>query len=103
MQTTATKLSGSTTNMDARPKLTEDEIADGLRQGIVVIRFVRANNTERTIRATLNPALLPPMKHPQSDIGTMAFSSVQPVYDVDLNEWRAFRWDRLLEATLDGA
>jgi len=74
--------------------LTKDQVKDMLRAGEVTIEFEKADGTMRPMRATLKESLLPEVpattnrtRKPNDD--------VLAVFDVRVNGWRSFRWDRL--------
>jgi hypothetical protein len=69
----------------------KDFILYSLRNFITTINFTKKDGTERTMRCTLMESVLPPR---DPDTGVKAHSSdVQPVWDVEAQGWRSFRWD----------
>jgi hypothetical protein len=68
-----------------------------LETGIVSLRFRKRDGSIRDMRATLVPDLI--------GIATYSIARgpehVQCVWDVDKDEWRSFRWDSLLEHSLE--
>jgi len=73
----------------------KDEIQAYLISGLCSVTFTKKDGTERTIVGTTNIDLIPADKAPKST-GRVQNSDVQPVYDVDLDEWRSFRWDSVI-------
>lgn len=71
------------------------EILSYLNSGLCRVTFTKKDGTERTITGTLQQDLIPVDKRPK---GTDRVHSVevQPVYEVDLDEWRSFRWDSVI-------
>lgn len=72
-----------------------EEVITCLQEGIVEIKFVKVNGEERTMLATLNEDLIPLDLRPT---GSKRESNpeVQPVFDVEADGWRSFRWDALM-------
>jgi len=66
----------------------------------VLVTFVKADGTERTMPCTLNEDLLP--KSQQANNERKYNSNVCVVFDPDRQVWRSFRWDRMkrIEFTL---
>lgn len=60
----------------------------------VILNFTKADGSDRRMRATLRDAAIDyqkssaDRKHPDNNIS-------QPVWDLDANAWRSFRWDSL--------
>lgn len=77
--------------------MNESEIKSALREGIVEIIFTKKDGSERTLFATTNLEDIPSDKHP---IGTSKHLSdeVCRCFDVQIKEWRSFRWDSVISA-----
>ncbi len=77
--------------------MNESEIKSALRDGIVTIVFIKKDVTERTLFGTTNFDEIPIDKHP---IGTNRALSdeVCRCFDVQIGEWRSFRWDSVISA-----
>jgi len=71
------------------------EIEHYLRSGLCQITFTKKDGTERTITGTLNNDLIPSDKVPKNTDRSVN-EEVQPVYEVDLDSWRSFRWDSVI-------
>ena len=73
----------------------KNDIVPLLCSGLCEITFTKKDGTERTIVGTLMNDLIPVDKQPK---GTDRVHSVdvQPVYEVELDEWRSFRWDSVV-------
>lgn len=79
------------------------ELLARLREGEVTIVFLKADETERTLRGTLNEDLIGPEPIVDNPLGPKKPKhhrkrnpEVQVIYDLDANEWRSFRWDSLV-------
>jgi len=71
-------------------------VKDALKTGEVFINFIKKDGSNRVMRCTTKPALVPEEFTPK---GTKAASDeVQSVFDLDENHWKSFRWDSLVSA-----
>ena len=62
-----------------------------LHTNTVAVTFMKVDGTERTLKCTLNPELLPPVPYNEYKKERRASTTSIAVYDVDLEEWRSFR------------
>lgn len=75
--------------------MSNDNILEKLHAGVTTVSFIKANGERRDMECTLHESYLPARtstaapKAPNPD--------VQPVWDINANAWRAFRWDRVIE------
>ena len=86
----------------------------------VTVQFVKSDGTVRDMRCTLDHSRIPPAPPKPVPAGIQASSTVnidglveskkprkepdpvtQRVYDLDLKEWRSFRYDRLQKITAE--
>jgi len=74
-----------------------DLLKEQLATEVVDIEFVKADGTVRTMKATLDPSVLPTPVATDEEINRNRKKSeeVQVVWDVEANGWRSFRKDRL--------
>lgn len=69
-------------------------ISQALQAGEVVVTFVKKDGSNRVMRGTTHPGIIPEEFTPK---GTRAHSGeVQPIFDLDENHWKSFRWDSLV-------
>jgi len=70
-----------------------ESLVKRLQSGIVTVVFTKVNGERREMRCTLKGEVLPELK------GSTAKRSkeVLPVWDVDKDAWRSFRWDSVQE------
>ena len=68
-----------------------EKMQEILRENVVEVQFTKADGSLRTLRCTLMPDSLPPLK---TDGKQRAENlDVIPVWDVEAEGWRAFRID----------
>jgi WYL_2, Sm-like SH3 beta-barrel fold len=70
-------------------------ICSQLAEGILELTFTKSDGSVRHMRATLNPALIPPQNF--SSRTDAQPQQVQVVWDTQAQSWRSFRWDRLIQ------
>jgi len=77
----------------------KEELKKRLVESVVEIQFEKADGTLRTMKATLDPAILPQPVASDEEVNRNRAPNeeVQVVWDVDAQGWRSFRWDRLKE------
>lgn len=74
----------------------KDELKKYLRDGIVIVDFLKANGDARTMRCTNNPTLIPEEARPKSSVKQEPHdTNLFKVYDVDVKGWRSFRFERV--------
>ena len=75
-------------------------VKSALLAGPTTIVFKKVDGTIRTMKCTLNESLLPKREITESD--RKVNESVQTVYDLQLNQWRSFKWDNFVSVTPGG-
>jgi len=74
------------------------EIAATLANGIHNVRFTKVDGTERTMPCTLDPAILPVVEiTEEKKVPRKINPDTMRVYVTDINEWRSFRIENLIE------
>lgn len=73
----------------------KDQILETLRTGVVEVIFTKKDGTERKLAATLCEELIPVDNLPKGT-DRVHSTEVQPVYDVENDGWRSFRWDSVV-------
>jgi hypothetical protein len=92
---------------DTEKAVIRDWIKSLLQQGSITVTFVKADGTDREMLCTLNPDKLPTVTAPIDGIVKEAKERKKPdehslrVFDLDKNEWRSFRFDRLKKVTAE--
>lgn len=64
------------------------------KNDVVAVSFIKANGKLRKMNCTVKTDLIPKAKRPTSEAPQN--NEVQRVFDVDLGEWRSFRYDLLV-------
>jgi hypothetical protein len=70
-----------------------DQVRAALSKGEAAVTFTKADGSQRVLRGTTNLDYVPASQQPKG--GRPENPEVQTVYDLDKNEWRSFRWDRV--------
>jgi hypothetical protein len=98
---------------DANQHIMRDWVRRLLQQGPVEVQFVKSDGNLRVMNCTLSHTLIPesPAKPvPAGPVDGIVLESRKPrkepdvhsirVYDLDIGEWRSFRFDRLRSVTV---
>jgi hypothetical protein len=100
---------------DANKAIMRDWVRSLLQKQPVTVTFVKADNTVRDMKCTLNWDFIPAAKHPQAATNSTAVDGIvresksrrEPdphslrVFDLELMEWRSFRFERLQKITAE--
>lgn len=90
---------------DANKHIMRDWVKSLLQKGPVMVTFVKADGTEREMKCTLSYDFLPVT--PASTTLAESKPRKQPdehslrVFDLDKNEWRSFRFERLRKVSAE--
>jgi hypothetical protein len=93
---------------DVSKMVMRDWIKSLLQVSTVTVQFTKADGTVRDMQCTLNPEQLPVTTGPVDGIVVESAKSRKApdphslrVFDVEKQEWRSFRFDRLLKITAE--
>jgi hypothetical protein len=77
-------------------------LKDLLSAGEVTVSFEKKDSTPRVMRCTTSAALIPPAPVVEGTVPRTrkANPDVVAVYDLDLAQWRSFRWTSIKEVIL---
>lgn len=67
-------------------------IKRALHEGIILVNFKKKNGEIRNLHCTTNLNFIPSQDHPKGT-GYASPATVQRCYDIEICEWRSFRWD----------
>jgi hypothetical protein len=75
-------------------------------QTSITVKFIKANGDDRIMNCTLNPAVVNAAYEegsvrPMNEILDLQAGDAYTVWDLDVENWRCFRLDRLKEITYD--
>jgi hypothetical protein len=73
----------------------QDWLKSVLRDGVAIVKFEKTDGTERTMKCTLSKEIVPPVVSENVKKVRAISNDVLPVYDVDAQGWRSFRWDSI--------
>ncbi len=76
--------------------LKQDELISLFKRETVNIEFTKNDGTTRAMKCTLMPEMLPAQLVEEQPRQKAHNPDILAVFDLDKNEWRSFRWDRLL-------
>ena len=95
---------------DANKSIIRDWVRSLLQKGPVTVTFVKADGTEREMLCTLDPGRLPEPNMPVGPVDGIVKESKERkkpdehslrVFDLDKNEWRSFRFERLRKVSAE--
>ena len=72
-------------------------LKNALQKGVVKVKFIKKDGTERNMLCTLNPDLLPAQVDLEESVQKKTPNpDVLAVYDVEKDGWRSFRYDSII-------
>ena len=74
-----------------------NDLKSALAKGPVIVKFIKADESERTMTATTNPNLFTWTSTGTSGRKKKPNPDVLSVWDLDINQWRSIRLDRVIE------
>ena len=79
------------------PNLRQD-LREFLFDGEIEVKFEKVDGTERVMRCTLHPDLIPDAMMPKGDIDPQTTENLDiiKVFDIEVKQWRSFRLDNLI-------
>lgn len=84
-------------------QITKQELVDKLQLESVNLKFIKADGTERIMNCTQKMSLIPEEYHPKTnkvaqtdDNGNVLSSDNITVWDLDVQGWRMFNFNKLL-------
>ncbi len=87
-------------------KVYRDWLKKMLHVGVTNVTFVKADGSLRTMKATLDPVIIPTPSIPTALLTEGKKEKVQnddvcKVWDTESNAWRSFRYDRIKSITVE--
>ena len=88
----------------------KDWLKSILNDGVATITFTKRDGTERAMKCTLDRKMLPQVIHETNTDNSIDFpktkkvraisDDVLPVYDIEAQGWRSFRWDSITKVDI---
>lgn len=75
--------------------ISREGIRNILRNSVIDVHFTKADGTTRVMKCTLNEEFIPPRDSETSDSTRKVNPDVCPVWDMENQAWRSFRWDSI--------
>lgn len=75
---------------------TVEVLMQSLKHGITVVKFLKKDESERIMIATLDPKLLPERDATITQEYVVKNTNQIRVYDVEAEDWRSFLFDRVI-------
>jgi hypothetical protein len=73
-----------------------------LKNGVITVEFTKVDGTNRVMKCTLNSAYLPEVTQGLGHIMSEADSARFVVWDVEIQDWRAFRVENVKSVKVNG-
>jgi hypothetical protein len=73
------------------------DLRTALAKGPVIVKFLKADDSERIMTATTNPSLFSWTPSGKTGRTKQPNPDVLAVWDLDINQWRSIRLDRVIE------
>ena len=96
-----------TSNSNFQTKLSEKDfklfkkwLKGHLKFGPVTVTFVKKDGSDRVMKCTTSPTLVPQepvVESVEPKKEKKANEEVMPVYDLEAGAWRSFRWDSIIQ------
>ena len=83
-----------TDNIVFNSKKEKDWLLTLLREQEITVKFVKKDGSEREMLCTLSESKIPAEKAPKGVERTTS-GDVVPVFDIENQGWRSFRWDSI--------
>jgi hypothetical protein len=77
----------------------KEQIVSALKSGSCSVTFEKKDGALRKMKCTLNHQIIPKLEITESKEKRSRVENpdVLPVYDIEAQGWRSFRWDSLIE------
>lgn len=80
--------------------ITREGIRNLLRESVVEITFTKTDGTSRVMKCTLSEEFLPQITKESGSTTKTPNPDVCPVWDMENQAWRSFRWDSITKIGL---
>lgn len=79
------------------PMISKTNIERLLQQGIVNVKFIKKDGTERVMKCTLAEAIIKPYERKTEDRVKAQKDNIVSVWDVEKDAWRSVNFDTIIE------
>ena len=91
-----TNLQNGSTQQQDEASWRNDFLKSELFKNIVNVTFIKKDGTQRKLRCTLRPDLLPPQTDLEEAVSKTPSATSLAVWDLDNDGWRSFRYDSII-------
>jgi len=97
----STNLQNGSTPQQDEASWRNDYLKSELFKNIVTVDFIKKDGTQRKLRCTLRPDLLPPQTDIEEAVSKLPFPTSLAVWDLENEGWRSFRYDSIIGFTIE--
>lgn len=102
---TQTKSDGTEIVINCEEESMKEVIENNLKEGkIVTVTFTKKDGSQRVLRGTTNTNYIPAapvVENTKPKRAIAANADVAKVFDLDINEWRSFRYDSVTKVEIE--
>lgn len=91
-----TNLQNGSTQQQDEASWRNDFLKSELFKNIMSVDFIKKDGTQRKLRCTLRPDLLPPQTDLEEAVSKTPCATSLAVWDLDNDGWRSFRYDSII-------
>lgn len=91
-----TNLQNGSTQQQDEASWRNDFLKSELFNNVVNVTFIKKDGTERSMRCTLRPDLLPPQTDLEEAVSKTPSATSLAVWDLEKEGWRSFRYDSIV-------
>lgn len=91
-----TNLQNGSTQQQDEASWRNDFLKSELFKNIMTVDFIKKDGTQRKLRCTLRPDLLPPQTDLEEAVSKSPSATSLAVWDLDNDGWRSFRYDSII-------
>jgi len=97
----STNLQNGSTQQQDEASWRNDYLKSELFKNIVTVDFIKKDGTQRKLRCTLRPDLLPPQTDIEEAVSKTPNATSLAVWDLENEGWRSFRYDSIIGFTIE--
>lgn len=81
--------------MNDLDNVSREGIRNILRSSVIDVHFTKKDGSARVMKCTLNEEFIPQRENETSENARKSNPDVCPVWDMENQAWRSFRWDSI--------